>query len=181
MILDICLVLPLAWGMFKGFKRGLIIELCTLMALALGVYGAAKLGDWGGEYVHNSFNTDPTLSRVLGFALVFLLIVIAVYFFGKALEKVVKLVALGIFNKLAGLLFGAAKYALVLSAILFLIERFPFTESLLSPDQKSNSYLYEPISGILPVLYPVVTDSGWIDQIENTFEEIKEELQINQE
>ena len=91
MILDICILTPLLWGMFKGFKRGLIIELCTLMALTLGVYSAATFGEMGSEYLQETFNTDPRVSGVLGFALLFLIIVVLVFVFGKALEGVVKL------------------------------------------------------------------------------------------
>ncbi len=98
MILDICILLPVLWGMFKGFKRGLIIELCTLMALILGVYGAATFGEMGSEYLRETFNTDPRVSGVLGFALLFIIIVILVFIFGKILEGLIKLVALGLVN-----------------------------------------------------------------------------------
>ncbi|MEM9050921.1 MAG: CvpA family protein [Bacteroidota bacterium] len=179
MILDICILVPILWGMFKGFKRGLIIELCTLMALALGVYGAATFGEMGSEYLQESFNTDPRVSGVLGFALLFVVIVILVFVFGKALEGVIKLVALGLVNKLFGLLFGGFKFALIVSGLLYLINGFPLTEDLIPEKQKQDSYLYDPAEKLVPAIYPILDRPDWRKKLEETFEELKEGIDLN--
>jgi len=179
MILDICILLPVLWGMFKGFKRGLIIELCTLMALILGVYGAATFGDMGSEYLQQSFNTDPRVSGVLGFALLFTVIVILVFVFGKILEGVVKLVALGLVNKLFGLLFGGLKFLLIACGLLYLINGFPLTEDLIPTKEKTDSYLYKPSSKLLPSIYPVLDRVEWKDKLEKTLNDIKEGIDSN--
>ncbi|MCH2216131.1 MAG: CvpA family protein [Flavobacteriales bacterium] len=165
--------------MFKGFKRGLIIELCTLMALTLGVYSAATFGEMGSEYLQETFNTDPRVSGVLGFALLFLIIVVLVFVFGKALEGVVKLVALGLVNKLFGLLFGGFKFALILSGILYLANGFPLTENLISDKQKQDSYLYNPAEMLIPSIYPMLDRTDWRKSLEETFENIKEGIEPN--
>ncbi|HKK39036.1 MAG TPA: CvpA family protein [Cryomorphaceae bacterium] len=179
MILDICILLPVLWGMFKGFKRGLIIELCTLMALVLGVYGAATFGEMGSDYLRETFNTDPRVSGVLGFALLFIIIVILVFIFGKVLEGVIKLVALGLINKLFGLLFGGLKFLLIVSGLLYLINGFPLTEDLIPAKEKADSYLYEPASEILPSIYPTLAKTNWRDQLEDTLDDIKEGINFN--
>jgi len=51
--LDIILAVPLLYGLYKGFTRGLIVEIASLVGLVLGIYGgvhfsqktAAVLGD----------------------------------------------------------------------------------------------------------------------------------------
>ncbi len=177
MYLDLIIAIPIAWGMFRGFRRGLIIELCTLMALVLGVYGAAEFGDMAGQYLESVFNTDPRISLVLAFTLLFILIVVVVFLFGRILEKVIKLVALGIINKLFGLLFGAAKFALILSGFIFVIKGFPLTEKSIPADWKKESVLYEPVSMIAPRLFPVLKNRTWLDKIEGKFEDLREKVE----
>jgi membrane protein required for colicin V production len=165
--------------MFKGFKRGLIIELCTLMALVLGVYGAATFGEMGSDYLRDSFNTDPRVSGVLSFALLFIVIVILVFVFGKILEGLIKLVALGLVNKLFGLLFGGLKFLLIVSALLYLINGFPLTEDLIPPKEKADSYLYEPASELLPSIYPTLAKVSWKEQLEDTLDDIREGIELD--
>ncbi len=38
--LDIGIAVPLVWGAYVGFKKGLVIELASLAALILGIYAA---------------------------------------------------------------------------------------------------------------------------------------------
>jgi membrane protein required for colicin V production len=177
MYLDIIIAIPILWGMFKGFRRGLIIELCTLMALVLGIYGAAEFSDIAGEFLQAEFNTDPRLSNVLAFALVFVLIVIVVFIFGKTLEKVIKMVALGLFNKLLGMIFGGAKFLLIVSSLLFLINGFPITEKLLPDHWRQDSYLYEPAAAVAPKLFPVLKNQTWLQKIETKFEDIRKQVE----
>lgn len=176
MYLDIIIVIPILWGMFRGFKRGLIIELCTLMALVLGVYGATSFGDMAGQYLESEFNTDPRISLVLAFSIVFIIIVIAVFLFGKILEGLIKMVALGIVNKLFGLVFGGLKFALILSGLLFMINGFPLSEKLISSQWKSDSILYQPIASIAPRLFPILHNVTWMDNLEKHFEDLKEKV-----
>jgi membrane protein required for colicin V production len=172
--LDLIIVLPIAWGMFRGFRRGFIIEICTLMALILGVYGAATFGEATADYFQANYNTDPKLSLVMAFAILFIGIVIAVFIFGKALEGVVKMVALGLVNKLFGMVFGGLKFALILSGILFVFMGFPATRSLIPDSWIRGSYLYEPVSGLASRIYPALAKKEWHEEIKDQFESLKD-------
>lgn len=178
MIIDICIAIPVLWGMFKGFKRGLIIELCTLMALLLGVYGAAHLGDMGSEWMENNFNTDPGISRILSFAVLFLIIVVLVMLFGKVLTGIIKLVALGLVNKLFGMAFGGFKFFLIVSGLLFLINGFPITSEIIPLSEKRESFLYEPTLGLISNLYPVLREGEWHEEIQDKIETLKEGINL---
>ena len=43
--LDVILVLPLIFAAWWGFTKGLIIEIASVLALTLGIYGAVLLAD----------------------------------------------------------------------------------------------------------------------------------------
>lgn len=172
--LDLILLIPILWGLFKGFRRGFIIEICTLMGLILGVYGAATFGSMGAEYLESEFHTEPRLSLVLAFAILFVIIVIAVFIFGKMLEGLIKLVALGLVNKIFGMIFGGFKWAIIVSALLYVIDGIP--GSLISAEQKKNSYLYEPLSELVPRIYPVLKDPTWREELREELENVKEKV-----
>ena len=40
--LDILIALPIAWGLYKGWKRGIIFEIAMMIGLVLGLYVAIK-------------------------------------------------------------------------------------------------------------------------------------------
>ena len=176
MYIDLTIAVFLALGMFKGFKRGLIIELCTLMALVLGVFGAYYFGSETADILTKEFNTDKRVSIVLAFAILFIGIVVGVYFFGKTLEKLIKIIALGLLNKLAGLVFGGLKFAIILSALIFILSGFPLTKNLIPKNQIEESYLYEPIESISYVIYPKLEKYNLLDKLEEGFDSLKEEI-----
>ena len=95
---------------------------------------------------------------LISFAITFLLIIIAVHFLAKLLEKFISIIALGFVNKLLGAVFGLLKAGVILSVVLVLInladEKFKFIPS----EEKSESLLYEPVLSLVPAVIPGVKD-----------------------
>ncbi|HKL02870.1 MAG TPA: CvpA family protein [Cryomorphaceae bacterium] len=176
MYIDIVLIIFILWGMLRGFKRGFIIELCTLMALVLGIFGAAHFGVEMSGYLEREYNADSRVSLVLAFAILFAGIVIAVFIFGKVLEGLIKLVALNMVNKVAGLVFGGLKFALILSGLIFIINGFPFSEKAIPKEWKRESYLYSPISELALIIYPKLNEKQWFEDIEKQMDEFKDDV-----
>jgi membrane protein required for colicin V production len=174
--LDILLAIPIIWGMYRGFKRGFIIEICTLMALALGIYGASLFGERAGGYLHEAFNTNEELSFVIAFTLVFLAILIVVFLFGKMLEGAIKMVALSPINKILGLIFGGFKFALIVSGLFFVIHGFWPQKSIIPDSWKKDSYLYKPLVSLVPSIYPKLEHKGWQDEIKEKLETATEKV-----
>ncbi len=155
---DIIIIIPLLWGAFKGFKKGLIIELASLIALFLGVWGAIKFSTVTGNYLNESFTLDEKFLPLISFAVTFILIVVAVYSLAKLLEKIIKAVALGFINKLAGLAFGVLKVTLIVSIMLYIVDKINRKFSFIEPHQIETSLLYNPVKNIAPVVLPVIDD-----------------------
>lgn len=159
-VLDAVIAIPILWGMFRGFRRGFILEISTLMALILGVYGALAFGARCGTYIHEQFNTVESMSQLLGFAVIFILIVVGVHLFGRALQKILQLVALGLVNRLFGLVFGGAKWMLFVGCLVFAVDRMPAVRAWIGEERIENSLLYRPISEIIPFVYPWIMDKA---------------------
>ena len=67
---------------------------------------------------------------------------------GKVMEKLIKFTGLGIFNKMAGVVFGALKSALIVGILTGLLLRFEPAITIIGDDTKQNSVLYQPIMSI---------------------------------
>lgn len=143
---DIIIAILLIWGAWKGFKNGFIIEVFSLLALILGIAGGFKYTHIASEYLSNLFDIESVYLPFLAFVLTFLLIVILVYFLAKLLTKLLKLSALGIFNKLSGLCFGILKYSFLISTFFWLCNQI----NILYPDLKAYSYIIPFIEPIAP-------------------------------
>lgn len=122
--LDLILAVPLLWGAYKGFQKGLIHEVATFVALFAGVYGALHYSGIAEPYLKSALGPDPDHLPIIAFATTFLAILIVVHFLGRILDRLIKWVALGMVNRLLGALFGFLKIALFIIGILILLRSY---------------------------------------------------------
>lgn len=150
-VLDIFILVPVAWFAFHGFKRGLIIEIATLVALILGVYASIHFSQYAYNFLSNNFDIREKYLPAASFGLTFLVVVILVFAIGKILEQIVKFAALGFMNRMAGSLFGILKAVVFLSVIFLLLNNF--RNGLISAEMKENSLFYKPVESVAPFLW----------------------------
>ena len=156
---DIILIIPLLWGLYKGFTKGLIIEAASIIALGLAVWGAIKFHNFVSEWMQNSMGWSSKYLPILSFALIFIGVLLIVFGIAKLLEKIVKAVALGFLNKLGGALFGVLKFGLILSMLIFFIEAVNKSVSVFPNETKNKSLLYPWVQKIAPMVIPGLNDS----------------------
>ena len=80
--LDIIILLPLVYGLFRGFNKGFAIELATLAALVLGIYGAYKFSYITTIFLRDKFDMMGDYLPYVSFFLTFIVIVILVNLLG---------------------------------------------------------------------------------------------------
>ena len=124
--LDIVIAVPLLWGLYKGFVKGAIIELASILALLGGVYVAVRFCDYLSNKLKGSVNLSDDYIPLVAFAILFILTVAAVYLVAKLAERFAKSVALGAVNKILKAALGAFKFAFALSFIVFFLKLFSF-------------------------------------------------------
>lgn len=157
--IDIILIIPLLWGLYKGITKGLIIEAASLIALGLAVWGGIKFTDFLTVYIRAEFDWNTKYLPVISFAIIFLGILITVYAIAKLLERVVKAASLGFLNKLAGGVFGVLKFGLILSILIFVINAVEKSVQVIPKETKEQSLLYAPVGRIAPVVIPGLKNS----------------------
>ena len=152
--IDIVIIIPLLWGLYKGFSKGLIIEAATLIAFGLAVWGGINFHDFLSVWMRDSLGWTSKYLPVISFAVIFIGILVLVFFIAKLIERFVKAVSLGFLNKLGGAVFGMLKFGLLMSMIIFFLEAINKTVSLIPDETKKSSLLYEPIGKIAPMIIP---------------------------
>ena len=147
-ILDILIGIPLIYAIYKGFTKGFIYEVATLIALILGVYGAIHFSDFTAEVIQDTFDYESQYMEYISFIVTFIVIVIGVNLIGRVIDKVVEAVALGFVNRLLGLAFGLLKGILILSIVVHLLNYVNDKFNFISQEKKKESLLYEPMTDI---------------------------------
>lgn len=141
--LDVIILLPLVYGLFRGFSKGFAIELATLVALVLGIYGAYKFSHLTTLFLRDKFEMTGDYLPYVSFFLTFVIIVILVNLLGKIMDKLLKAVSLGFVNRLFGSVLGLAKVAVVMCLLVFLVHTLDDKGKFIPEKVKSESLVYE--------------------------------------
>jgi membrane protein required for colicin V production len=152
--IDIILGVLLILSAIGGFKKGLIVELASLAALILGIWGAIKFSYITSEFLVENFDWQWDHLNIVSFIITFIVIVILVHIVGNVVNKLVETVMLGFVNKLAGLVFGILRAALFLSIVLVVFDKIDEDMKILSEKTKSESRMYVPIRNLAPAIFP---------------------------
>lgn len=157
--LDIFIIIPLLWGLYRGFTKGFIIELATLISLCLGILGAVKLSDFVSDYCVTNFGWTSEYLPQISFVITFVIIVVMVYLIAKAIEQFVRLAALGVLNRIFGSVFGVFKFAVAMSCLIYVINTMRTSEKIFPAEQKEKSLLYKPVASIAITVIPAFEKS----------------------
>jgi len=116
--LDLLLLLPLAVGTVKGYRRGLVLEVVSLLAFVLGVVGGLSLLSAAVPVVRSYLGDLFGLLPLVAFLLVLVGIMWGVHLLGSLVKTAVHLTPLGVLDNLLGAASGALKWLLGLSLLL---------------------------------------------------------------
>jgi membrane protein required for colicin V production len=156
---DIIIIVPLIYAAWIGFKKGLIIEIFTLLALLVGIYAGIHFSDWTSALIKDNMNIEGKYLPVVAFTLTFLAVGAMVFFAGKMIERMLKVVNLSPLNKAFGLLFGLIKMVYTLSILIILLETYDERGDFIPEDIKSESLLYEPVKVTASATIPAIEES----------------------
>lgn len=138
MLIDILFAVLLLLSIFKGYQRGLIVGLFSLVAVIIGLAAAMKLSTVAAAYLGKEVNISGAWMPVISFAIVFIIVVLLIRWGANAIQKTVELVMLGWLNKIGGIIFYAAIYTIVFSVLLF----YAVQIKMLQPETIEKSLTY---------------------------------------
>ncbi len=160
--LDFLFLIPIGWLAYKGFTKGLIMELFSLMALLVGLYACIHFTDWTTGWLKSTFTESWASMAIFVYIVTFCAAFAGVYFLGKLVEKLVQVGGMGLFNKLGGGFFGAVKAALIISALLVAVNSLNAKKDFLGKEKQTGSLLYEPLSKFGTYIMPAFNHSEWV-------------------
>lgn len=157
--LDILILVPIIYAAYKGFKHGFIIELFTLLAVLVGIYMGIHFSDFTAKWLKETFGWDSEYLPVVSFTITFLGVGAMVFFGGKMIEQMVKVVQLSAINKFLGILFASIKALYLVSVVLVLIESIDEKNHFFPAKTKTQSLLYEPVKNTSTKTIPALGSS----------------------
>lgn len=155
---DIILAVPLLWAAYRGFSKGLIIEIASLLALILGIYGSIHFADYTMNFLSTYFGLKTKYLHIISFGITFLIIIIVIYTLAHLLEKLIDIVSLTFINKLGGAIFSIIKIAFILSVFLYFINTLDSGKTFISDSKRNTSILYKPVSSLVTTFVPKIKD-----------------------
>jgi membrane protein required for colicin V production len=161
MKLDVILLIPLAWGFYNGLRKGIIVELASILAIILGVYACSKFSDvvagFLGTHIHS--HVSSVYLSVCATVLVFIGVVILVFFLAKRIQKLAEKLLLGVANRILGALFGTLKWALLLSFVLYFFDILNQKAGIVSQASLQQSWVYTHLITLAPLVMPTLLKS----------------------
>lgn len=116
---DIFLLVLISYGAFKGFRRGLLLEVVSLGALLIGIIGGLKLLSEALPVMRGFFGDVYGILPFFTFLVVFALIILAVKLLGLLVKKAIDFTPLGMIDYVLGGVLGALKWCFGLSLLLY--------------------------------------------------------------
>ena len=144
--LDIIILVPLVFGIIKGFSRGFIREIAALTGLFLGIIASYLLSEHVFEYFTIYFQSADFELRIVSYVVVFFLTILLINFIATALTRTLKLVALNGINRILGAILGLGKWLIILGLVIFLVNRAQKNSPIFQKSTLAESKYFKVIS-----------------------------------
>ena len=141
--IDIILGILLSIGIVRGFMKGFIWEVASLLSVFVALWVAIHFSAMAAGYLSEVFSLSTKTNQVISFVIVFLLAFVMVRIAGKMLTKALESVSLGLPNRIAGAVFGMFKWSLIVGTSLMYLNRGAL--ELIPKESSDQSLLYAPI------------------------------------
>ena len=121
--------------------KGFVHELASLAAIVLGIILAYSFSDEVALYLSNQFDEEGAWIKILSYVLIFFSVGLSLHFIASALTRMLKMMSLGLVNRILGAVFGLIKMLLILLILVFLLDPYVSDLRKSSPSwQQSEVY-----------------------------------------
>lgn len=145
---DLFFGLVLAWGAYSGFSKGLIKELASILGVIIGVLLAKNYYPYLDIKLKPIFESEAGFISILSAILIFLLTIMVFKIIAKFLTKFLKIIALGLLNRIIGSVFGIFKTVMLLCILVFIFSNINNVTGIIKAEKLSQSFFYSKIEKI---------------------------------
>lgn len=146
--LDLFFGLIIAWGAYSGFSKGLIKELASIVGVIAGIFLAKNYYPYLDLKLKPIFESDANFISILSATVIFLITIMLFKIIAKILTKLLKIIALGLLNRIIGSVFGIFKTVLLLCILVFIFSNINNVTGIIKAEKLSQSFFYSKIEKI---------------------------------
>lgn len=167
-IIDLVLLIPLIFGAYKGYQKGLIMELIQLVAFVLAIVLGLKLIHVGVFYLEPYVGDVNGFLPILSFFLIFIATIYLMQFVGKLAKGFAKVILLGWLDNFAGGVVSLLKWAFALSLLIWVAHSVDIAPK---PEVIKTTVIYSKLLEIAPSI--IDTMGMALPFVKDIFEYIK--------
>lgn len=149
MILDFISLTIIIIFFIRGYMKGIIVAVFSVLAVVLGVICALKLSGWLGQWLLEKGWASSGWVQLISYAILFFAVLLLVRLISKAIQKTVQLVWLGWLDGIIGGVLYAFMAAVIWSSLLWIANQM----HLISPETKTYSKTYFYLEPLAPWVF----------------------------
>ena len=150
-IIIVCCFLP---ALYFGIKNGLVRQLVAVAVIYFGITlslrFSAPVAEWIGEHV----NMNEFWAKTVSFILIFFVVSLVLSLLGKLVEKIIQISLLGWLNKLLGIVASLFVIALVVSMLVYFVDSANNMLEFIPKEKIEESRLYPMMLDLSKQLFP---------------------------
>lgn len=148
MIIDVLFGILLLLAVIKGFRRGLVIAVFSVVSIIVGIAAAMKLSTLVAGWLKDSTNVSVQWLPFLSFAIVLIGVILLIRLGANLIEASMEVTLMGWVNRLGGMVLYIIVYTLAFSVFLFYASQL----KLLKEETIAESIVYSKIQPLAPMV-----------------------------
>lgn len=155
-VIDLLVCVVVLAAVWNGWRRGAILQLCSLAAIVIAVWLAARFGGPAAQLLR----IDSAYASVAGFAAVFIVALLVISVVARIVRRIFHFAGFGLLDELLGIVVAVVKYLLVLSVLFTAVDRLNADHALLPLRITATSRTWRPVRNFARNLLPFVDRIG---------------------
>ena len=172
---DLIIGILLLFALFKGYRKGLIMQLVGLATIILSAIFGGQLAKIILPELNKWAHLSPEVSRVISFVIAFVAIALVLALIGRLIQRFIDAVSLSFFNKLLGGVIAVATMMLFLSILLNLVLMLDKKDSIFTKEIKKESFFYRRVESVVPAIVPYLDQELWKEYVPEEYRKEVEE------
>lgn len=155
-ILDAIILICLIPALIQGLRKGFISQAISIVSVIVGIWASARFANLVADWVAQYITASEQVIKVVAFALILVVVFIALGLLGRLLENILNFAFLGWLNKLLGVIFSLLKAFLIIGLVILAFNSLNNAFGLVKPEVINDSVLYGPVKNLADTIFPYI-------------------------
>ncbi len=155
-ILDAIILICLIPALIQGLRKGFISQAISIVSVVVGIWASARFANLVADWVAQHITASEQVIKVVAFALILVVVFIALGLLGRLLESILNFAFLGWVNKLLGVIFSLLKTFLIIGLVILAFNSLNNALGLVKLEVLDSSVLYGPLKNLADTIFPYI-------------------------